>query len=462
MENISPEAVAAYREHEREMNIRKSRIGCLIGIFLFPVFNVLDYYVYEERQREFLYLRIACSILMAGLYPLFGTRLGRKYHRSHALFLLALPSAAMAWMIYVTEGAMSTYYAGLNFVLLVLAVVLDWTFVQSVSAVLIVLVLYLSVCLASAPTRHFDFGVFFNNMAFLISTGVIIVIGTYFHSRLRLSEFISRWELDKNRRALAAQNQVLEDTLQQLKETELQLVQTEKIVSLGRLSAGIIHEINNPLNFATTGLYILRNQGQELAREKPGEFSEVLRDVEDGLLRVKNIVSDLRSFTHPDAEQRDTVKLADVITASLRFLSNEWRDRVQIDQAVPSDLICHANKNKLTQVFVNLLQNSLDALKQKPVGPEPPIIRIIGRQQGGKIFVSVRDNGEGIDPQNLSRIFDPFFTTRDVGKGMGMGLSICYRIVQELRGQITVTSERGKYCEFTVELPVPASESIAA
>jgi two-component system sensor histidine kinase PhcS len=305
-------------------------------------------------------------------------------------------------------------------------------------------------------------GIFANNLFFLISTGIIIATASYFHSELRMSEFISRWELDKNRRALAAQNQVLEDTLRQLKETELQLVQTEKIVSLGRLSAGIIHEINNPLNFAATGLYVLKSQGQRMAAEEPKEFDEVVRDVEEGLQRVKNIVSDLRSFTHPDAQQQEVVKISEVITSSLRLLSNEWKEKVQIDQAVPTDLVCRANKNKLTQVFVNLIQNSLDALKNKPVGPEPPIIRISGHQEDGKVFVSVRDNGEGIDPQNLSKVFDPFFTTRDVGQGMGMGLSICYRIIQELQGSISVASERGKYCEFTIELPASAAESIAA
>jgi two-component system sensor histidine kinase PhcS len=279
------------------------------------------------------------------------------------------------------------------------------------------------------------------------------MIGTYFHSTLRLREFASRYELDRNRRALASQNLVLEDTLKQLKETELQLVQTEKIVSLGRLSAGIIHEINNPLNFATTGLYVLRNQGQQLAAEKPEEFREVLHDVEEGVERVKNIISDLRTFTHPDSSQHDQVKLNEVVTSSLRFLSNEWRDKVQIDQAVPADLECLGNRNKLTQVFVNLLQNALDALKNKPAGAEAPLIRVAGRREDGKIFITIRDNGEGIEAQNLARIFDPFFTTRDIGKGMGMGLSICYRIIHELKGTISVQSERGKFCEFTIELP---------
>jgi C4-dicarboxylate-specific signal transduction histidine kinase len=263
-------------------------------------------------------------------------------------------------------------------------------------------------------------------------------------------------------RRLAEQNTRLAETLELLKETETQLVQSEKVASLGRLSAGIIHEINNPLNFAATGLYVLRNQGARLAKDEPKEFSDVLDDMEDGITRVKNIVADLRSFTHPDAQQRNEVRLADVVNSSLRLLSNEWKDKIQIEHTLSADLVCHANKNKLTQVFVNLIQNALDALKNRPQRTNPPAIRVTGHRAEGRVVVLVRDNGEGIEPQNLARIFDPFFTTREVGKGMGMGLSICYRIIHELGGTITATSQRGEYCEFKIELPAVDVESIAA
>jgi len=102
---------------------------------------------------------------------------------------------------------------------------------------------------------------------------------------------------------------------------------------------------------------------------------------------------------------------------------------------------------------VNLLQNSLDAFKQKSFDEEKPTIWIEGRLANGTSRLSIRDNGEGIDPQNLDKIFDPFFTTKDVGEGMGLGLSISYRIVQEYEGRIAVKSERGKFCEFTLEFP---------
>jgi len=254
-------------------------------------------------------------------------------------------------------------------------------------------------------------------------------------------------------RKLAKQNQTLAGALEQLKDTETQLVQTEKLASLGRMSAGIIHEINNPLNFATTGLYTLRNKAKYLATEQQEDYTDVLKDVEEGINRVKTIVSDLRSFSHHENEQVDDVDVAEVVTASLRFLSHECKDRVQIEQKLLEHQTIRANKNKLIQVVVNLLQNSLDAFKQKSFDQEKPTIWIEGRLENGTSRLSIRDNGEGIDPQNLDKIFDPFFTTKDVGEGMGLGLSISYRIVQEYEGRIAVKSERGKFCEFTLEFP---------
>jgi len=252
---------------------------------------------------------------------------------------------------------------------------------------------------------------------------------------------------------LSKQNTVLENTIEQLKDTETQLVQTEKLASLGRMSAGIIHEINNPLNFATTGLYTLRNKGKYLAPEHQEEYQETLKDVEDGIKRVKTIVTDLRTFSHPDTEGRDQVEVAEIVSSALRFLSNEWKDKVQIEQSLTEHQTIWANKSKLIQVLVNLLQNSMDAMKTKVYENEKSTIRIEGLIENNKSILRVRDNGSGIDSKHLDKIFDPFFTTKDVGEGMGLGLSICYRIVQECDGRISVKTEVGKFCEFTLEFP---------
>jgi two-component system sensor histidine kinase PhcS len=445
MQFIPPEFRAAFQEHDRESTIRKTQLGCIFGIVMVPVFGGLDFYVYPGHAFSFFLLRLLCSTLMAGLYFVLKTPFGKKYYHLQGLVLLFLPSATISWMVYATEGSASPYYAGLTLVLMVLAVVLDWPFWQSIVSVLLVLLLFVTACWCS-PNPFYG-RLFADSLFFLTSSSIAIIAGTYYHSGVRVREFVARSELDKSRAALEA-------SLQQLKENEMQLVQSEKLASLGRMSAGIIHEINNPLNFATTGLFTLRKKAKHIAPEQQADYAEILTDVEDGLKRVQTIVSDLRMFTHPNTEQLDPVPVAEIVTPALRFLSNEWKDEVQIEQKFADRQTILANKNKLIQVVVNLLQNSLDALKSKkfPDG-EKPAIWIEGRVENGRSVLSLRDNGSGIDAKHLGKVFDPFFTTKDVGAGMGLGLSICYNIVQEYGGKISVRTEPGKFCEFTLEFP---------
>lgn len=271
---------------------------------------------------------------------------------------------------------------------------------------------------------------------------------TELHVRLR-----NLVESHRLHQQLAWQNRKLEATIEQLKETELQLVQSEKLASLGRLSAGIIHEINNPLNYTKTGLYALRAKGALLPEDQRPDFDELLADIEDGVHRVQHIVSDLRTFTHPKGDQSDEVAVAELVATALRLLSHEWKDRVRVEQEVPAGHRLRVHRNRLVQVLVNLFENALDALRRKEFGSDPPTLWILSRQANGRHHLVVRDNGPGIRPEHLDKIFEPFFTTKDVGEGLGLGLSICYRIVQEHGGRIHVRSEPGKFCEFILEFP---------
>jgi signal transduction histidine kinase len=258
-------------------------------------------------------------------------------------------------------------------------------------------------------------------------------------------------------RKLTKQNQALSEAIDQIKETEMQLVQSEKLSSLGRMSAGIIHEINNPLNYSLTGLFALRNKGKKLAPEDRGEYEAIVNDIEEGIKRVRNIVSDLRTFTHPGGGTGEPVEAGDATNAALRFLGGEWRNVVTIHQEIPPTLSLWANRNKLIHVLVNLLQNAIDALREKQfVNGEKPQIWLAGKTGNGRTVITVRDNGPGIDAKITGKIFDPFFTTKEVGKGMGLGLSICYRIVQGYGGKISVESERGQFCEFILDFPADA------
>jgi signal transduction histidine kinase len=254
-------------------------------------------------------------------------------------------------------------------------------------------------------------------------------------------------------RNLSKQNQALTTAIEQIKETETQLVQSEKLASLGRMSAGIIHEINNPLNFATTGIFALRNKTKNLPETQRAEFSEILNDVDEGLKRVRNIVSDLRVFTHPESGPPESVDVAEAVNASLRFLASEWKGNVQIETNLVPGQILQATRNKMVHILVNLIQNSLDALGDKKFEGEKPAIWIEGKLEEGKSILVVRDNGMGIEPKNVAKIFDPFFTTKDVGEGMGLGLSICHRIVRGYGGHINVRSEPGRFCEFILDFP---------
>lgn len=262
------------------------------------------------------------------------------------------------------------------------------------------------------------------------------------------------YESRRLQRELAWQNKKLEATLEQLKETETQLVQSEKLASLGRLSAGIIHEINNPLNYALTALHALKGKQRHLPESERPDFDEILGDTEEGISRVAHIISDLREFSHPNPVEMRALEVRAIVEVALRFLADAWKNKVQLVNELPEDLEVTGNRQKLVQVLVNVLQNAFDALGTKSfVGGEQATVRIYHRSRPGWSIICFRDNGPGMDRSTMEKAFDPFFTTKDVGKGIGLGLSICYQIMAEHGGRIDVTSEVGKYCEFALEFP---------
>ena len=253
---------------------------------------------------------------------------------------------------------------------------------------------------------------------------------------------------------LYSQKQQLEAALEQIKETESMLVQNEKLAALGRLSAGLIHEINNPLNYARQGLDILGRSGKLLPEGEQPDFNETLKDIEEGVNRVVQIVSDLRGYTRDTRELNQAFELKNLVETGLRFFSHIWKEGVQREVTVAEGLEVRGNANQCTQVFINLVQNALDAMETKdyPEG-ESPMISIHGERRGDKIVFTLRDNGPGIPAGIRDKVFDPFFTTKDVGKGMGLGLSICNRIIADHGGRVEVRSEPGIFTEFILEFP---------
>ncbi len=240
----------------------------------------------------------------------------------------------------------------------------------------------------------------------------------------------------------------MECTLAELKTTQAQLIQSEKLNALGSLSAGLLHEINNPLNYSLTALQLLAGdptvQGDELMRE-------IVTDINEGMQRIRAIVSDLRAFAYPsEAEKQGAFDLNEAVEAALRFAAQDLRD-IDVVRNLGGRTLVVGSKSHLTQVFINLFSNGAKAILAHRDG-RPGRIRVEAESRNGRLWVRVADNGIGMDQATLGRIFDPFFTTREVGEGMGLGLSVCHTIVVNHQGRLSAASQLGVGTEMGFDL----------
>ncbi len=461
----NPEALKAYEDYERSTNLRHLDIGCWLVMILMPAGAVLDYFVYPRNAAFFLVLRLLCAVCGALVWLVLRTSIREKFDRLLCLVVGLTPAFFMCWMIYATEGAVSTYYAGLNLVLLGVSFIVRWSVDLSLAISLSVIGMYLGACLLQGSARSAPIGLWVNNLYFLIITAVFVVISGWVQRSLRVREFILNYQLDQNKRELeitniklADQNEALNRANREIKEAEAQLIQAEKMSSLGRFSAGLMHDIGNQLNYIVTNTFTLRKKSRKLPPELQAEMGIMLTDIEDGLQRVDNIVSDLRTFSHPGEQPAEAVDIADILKLSLRFVSGELKDKdIALELNLAPGQKVWFNRNQFILVLVNLLENAIDALDEKKFAADTaPAITITSRVAGDRSLIFIRDNGPGIAPENQAKIFDPFFTTKDVGKGTGLGLSNCFGILRGFGGIISVASEPGRFCEFSLDLPLHA------
>ncbi len=275
----------------------------------------------------------------------------------------------------------------------------------------------------------------------------------------------------------------------QQRKLESQLFQSEKMASIGQLAAGVAHEINNPVGFVNSNLNTLKDYQQDLekltiryrevlneARQVPldgeeGRLSQMIgtidaleneieldflledgrqliEECQEGTNRIKNIVHDLKSFTHPGKETQQLTDINRCIESTLNIVWNELKYNVNVIKEFGQLPQIECYPQQLSQVFMNLLVNAGQAISDKGE------IKIRTRQKNGHVEIFFSDTGCGIDEENLKKIFDPFFTTKPVGKGTGLGLHVSYNIIKKHNGDITVTSEKGKGTEFAIQLPI--------
>ena len=265
--------------------------------------------------------------------------------------------------------------------------------------------------------------------------------------KTRLANLLLNSQLE---RELQNQNITLQNTLDQLKETEAQLIQSERLSALGNLSAGIMHEINNPVNFMLTAVHVLRNS----IKDADDDTKETIADIEDGLKRIRDIVRDLKGFAYDGGKSvKEECMPNDIIQPVKRLLAHELKNDVKLVEDIDASNPILCNRNQMIQLMLNLIQNAVQASEVNFKNGKDRIIEIAMKPNGRYYNIAVRDNGPGIEKANLAKIFDPFFTTKEVGKGMGLGLSICHTIVKSHDGKMSVDSKIDEFTEFKVQLP---------
>ncbi len=250
--------------------------------------------------------------------------------------------------------------------------------------------------------------------------------------------------------------QRVEEEMRKHETQQQRLIQKSKMESLGRLAAGIAHEINQPLGMLSIGLQNLYNK---LNHEKvtPDYLDKKQNLMNVHIERIKKIIEHIRLFSRE--QQSSAIRLLDVrevIASTLSMVQvqcNEHNIRLNIETADEPALVL-GNPYRLEQVLLNLIVNAKDALEEKfDRFDDAKLITIACLKEGTRVRLKVTDNGPGIEEEYLQSVFEPFFTTKDEMKGTGLGLSICYGIVQEMGGTITCNSSRGEFTTFEIELP---------
>lgn len=240
---------------------------------------------------------------------------------------------------------------------------------------------------------------------------------------------------------------------------EMQLLMSDRLVSLGTLAAGVAHEVNNPLAALLANAGIALQQATTLSHttDKAADLVECLRDVREAADRIRQIVRDLKLFSRAEEDSRDLCSIAPLLDSVIRMAWPEIQHSARVVKEYGNVPPVHASESRLSQVFLNLLVNAGQAIP--PGRAEHNEVRVTTRVLAdGRVAIDVRDTGPGIPDDVKRRLFTPFFTTKPVGSGTGLGLAICQRIVRSLGGDITLESQVGHGTCFTVVLPAAPLE----
>jgi len=243
--------------------------------------------------------------------------------------------------------------------------------------------------------------------------------------------------------------------ISELHKRQDQLVQAQKLSSLGILTSGIAHQLNNPLNNISTSCQILL---EELGPGQQSFTNKLLTNIDQEVDRARDIVKGLLEFSREHEFQLGWANLANLALKTVRLVSSQLPAAVEVITEIPEDLDIHVDGQKLQEVLLNLLLNAAQAM---PDGSGKITVTAGKEESGGQVAIRVADTGCGIPEENLTKIFDPFFTTKEVGFGTGLGLSVAHGIVERHGGTLTVKSNVGEGSVFTIRLPLAFGDRVS-
>lgn len=252
----------------------------------------------------------------------------------------------------------------------------------------------------------------------------------------------------KSKNIIEEQKYELEAALDNLQKSNTQILRTEKMTSLGILTSGVAHEINNPLNYISGGRFGIEEFLDENHIEKNENVEFYLESIQKGVERISNIVLNLHKFSGNGFKTNMEYDVHEILDNCIRILNSKTEGRIDIHRNYTTkSLILIGNVAEMHQVFINVLSNSVQSIK------EDGKISVDTVKQEQRVLISIKDTGSGIAKENIPKITDPFFTTKDPGQGTGLGLSIAYKIVNEHNGEMEFQSEEGTGTEVIIKLP---------
>jgi len=275
-----------------------------------------------------------------------------------------------------------------------------------------------------------------------------------FTSNIELEKI--NWELIASNEEIKRQKIQLDKTLDELKHAQLHMIQSEKMASLGILTAGVAHEINNPLNFIQSGIYALEAllPKDKIGPETTETIKKVIANMNLGVQRASSIVKSLNTISRKDSDDFRPCNIHQIIETSLLLVQHELKNKVVVHQHfTDSTFFFKGKEEQLHQVFINVLMNSVQAMEK-----EGFITISTSLQDKEHLEIRIEDTGSGISEEYLAKIFDPFFTTKPPGKGVGLGLSLVYKMIKEHGGSIRYVSEHGRGTTAIIHLPIKTHE----